>query len=67
MPSCCTGTEHRSGGNHLAHAHGNAHGDAINAILAAAGCNFSLLLKWLRDVLRLIALAWRTQPRPPTA
>ena len=39
--------------NYLAH----AQGDAINAILAAAGYNFSLILKWLRDLLRLIAIA----------
>jgi len=36
--------EHRMGRNYLAH----ADGDAINAILAAVGYNFSLLLKWLR-------------------
>ena len=36
--------EHRMGRNHLAH----ASGDAINAILAAAGYNFKLLLTWLR-------------------
>jgi IS5 family transposase len=43
------------GRNHLAH----ASGDAINAILAAAGYNFRLLLTWLRLLwLRLlIALA----------
>ena len=39
--------EHRMGRNHLAH----ASGDAINAILAAAGYNFSLLLTWLRHLL----------------
>jgi IS5 family transposase len=49
--------EHRMGRNYLAH----AQGDAVNAILAAAGYNFSLLLRWLRDLLCLIALAWRTQ------
>jgi IS5 family transposase len=38
--------EHRMGRNHLAH----ASGDAINAILAAAGYNFSLLLTWLRHL-----------------
>ncbi len=36
--------EHRMDRNYLAH----AQGDAINAILAAVGYNFSLLLKWLR-------------------
>ena len=45
--------EHRMGRNYLAH----AQGDAINAILAAAGYNFSLILKCLRDLLRLIAIA----------
>ena len=36
--------EHRMGRNYLAH----ATGDAINAVLAAAGYNFRLLLKWLK-------------------
>ncbi len=45
--------EHRMGRNYLAH----EHGDAINAILAAAGYNFSLLLNWLRMLLWLL-LAW---------
>ena len=36
--------------NYLAH----RHGDANNAILAAAGYNFSLLIKWLRFLLRLV-------------
>src|SRR6185312_3125735 len=35
--------EHRLGRNHLAH----SAGDAINAVLAAIGYNFRLLLKWL--------------------
>ena len=35
--------EHRMGRNHLAH----AAGDAINAVLAAAGYNFRRLLSWL--------------------
>ena len=40
------------GRNHLAH----ASCDAINAILAAAGYNFSLLLTWLRLLcLRLLS------------
>jgi IS5 family transposase len=42
--------EHRMERNYLAH----AQGDAINAILAAAGYNFRLLLTWLRLLLRLI-------------
>jgi IS5 family transposase len=36
--------EHRMGRNHLAH----AAGDASNAVLAAAGYNFRLLLRWLK-------------------
>ena len=46
--------EHRMDRNYLA---GKA-GDAINAILAAAGYNFRLLLNWLRDFLRLILTAF---------
>jgi len=42
--------EHRMGRNFLAH----EQGDAINAVLAAAGCNFRLLLNWLRIILRLL-------------
>jgi IS5 family transposase len=42
--------EHRMGRNYLA----GTKGDAINAILAAAGYNFSLLLSWLRMILRLL-------------
>jgi transposase, IS5 family len=55
--------EHRMGRNYLAH----AQGDAVNAVLAAAGYNFSLLLRWLRELLCLIAMAWRTQPKTFTA
>ena len=52
-------TEHRMGRNHLAH----SSGDAINAVLAAVGYNFRLLLKWLRLLLLriLIALAAAVQ------
>jgi transposase, IS5 family len=39
--------EHRMNRNYLAH----STGDAINAVLAAAGYNFRLLLNWLRDFL----------------
>ncbi len=35
---------HRMGRNHLAH----QQGDAINPILAAMGCNFRLILKWIK-------------------
>jgi transposase, IS5 family len=55
--------EHRMRRNYLAH----AQGDAINAILAAAGYNFRLLLKWLR---LLLCLCWAivfNQPRPLAA
>jgi transposase, IS5 family len=38
---------HRMGRNYLAH----ASGDAINAVLAAAGYNFRRLLVWLRFLL----------------
>ena len=55
--------EHRMDRNYLAH----VEGDAINAILAAAGYNFSLILKWLRDLLYLIAIACRMRPHPLAA
>ena len=42
--------EHRMGRNYLA----GEQGDAINVILAAAGYNFSLLLKWFRQLLWLL-------------
>jgi IS5 family transposase len=44
---------HRMGRNHLAH----SSGDAINAVLAAVGYNFHLLLRWLRRFLWHIVLA----------
>jgi transposase, IS5 family len=50
--------EHRMGRNHLA---GRA-GDAANAVLAAAGYNFRLLLRWLALWLHLV-LAALTRPR----
>jgi len=40
--------EHRMGCNHLAH----RAGDAINAMLAAVGYNFHILLRWLSLLLR---------------
>ncbi len=40
-------SEHRMGRNYLWY----RQGDAINAVLAAAGYNFSLLLRWLRRLL----------------
>ena len=51
--------EHRMGRNYLAH----QQGDAINAILAAAGYNFRLLLTWLRLFLRLVLAILSGQPR----
>jgi IS5 family transposase len=59
--------EHRMDRNYLHH----RSGDANNAILAAIGYNFSLLLRWLRLLLRLIlaalcaALPHISHPRPP--
>jgi IS5 family transposase len=45
--------EHRMGRNYL-----KGHdGDRINAVLAAAGYNFSLLLRWLASILRAFILA----------
>jgi transposase, IS5 family len=41
-------TEHRMGRNHLA----RSAGDAINAVLAAVGYNFRLLVRWLTVVPR---------------
>ena len=45
--------EHRMGRNHFAH----SVGDAINAVLAAVGYNFRLLLNWLRLLLRAVLVA----------
>jgi len=47
--------EHRMGRNYLAH----RAGDAANAVLAAAGYNFRLLLRWLRLLLCQILLQFR--------
>ena len=54
---------HRMGRNRLAH----ASGDAINAVLAAAGYNFRRLLAWLRLFLLriLIALGLAAQLKLP--
>ena len=53
--------DHRMGRNYLAH----SSGDAINAVLAAAGYNFRRLIAWLRFLLLrfLIALAQAVQPK----
>lgn len=45
--------------NYLAH----TQGDAINAILAAAGYNFSLLLRWLKTLLWLLIAAFLNRPK----
>jgi transposase, IS5 family len=45
--------EHRMDRNHLAH----RSGDATNAVLAAAGYNFRLLLRWLKFLLLRILIA----------
>ena len=52
--------EHRMSRNYFAH----QQGDAINAILAAAGYNFRLLLNWLRLFLRFFLTMLFAQPRP---
>ena len=45
--------EHRMGRNYLA----EPHGDAANAVLAAAGYNFRRLLQWLALLLSIILAA----------
>ncbi|UCI18101.1 IS5 family transposase [Mesorhizobium sp. B2-1-8] len=55
--------EHRMGRNYLA----GEQGDAINAILAAAGYNFSLLIKWFRLLLWLLITALQSRPRSSAA
>jgi len=53
--------EHRMDRNFLK----GREGDRINAVLAAAGYNFHLLLRWLAALLRAILLAFvRTRPAP---
>ena len=56
--------EHRMDRNYL-----KGHdGDRINAVLAAAGYNFSLLLRWLAALLRVLFLAFvRSNPAGQTA
>jgi hypothetical protein len=44
--------DHRMGGNYLT----GRDGDRINAVLAAAGYNFSLLLRWFEELLRVLSL-----------
>src|SRR5215475_586349 len=48
--------DHRMGRNYLT----GRDGDRINAVLAAAGYNFSLLLRWFGELLRVLSLIlWR--------
>jgi IS5 family transposase len=54
--------EHRMGRNYLAH----RSGDATNAVLAAAGYNFRLLILWLRLLLAKILTAFIAACRPPS-
>jgi hypothetical protein len=51
-------TEHRMGCNYLK----GRDGDRINAVLAAAGYNFSLLLRWLSKLLRALLHALLPPP-----
>ena len=51
--------EHRMGRNYLK----GSHGDRTNAILAAAGFNFHLLLRWLADLLRLFFQILSSSPK----
>jgi transposase, IS5 family len=55
--------EHRMGRNYLWH----REGDATNAVLAAAGYNFRLLIRWLRLLLRRILIACFALGRLETA
>lgn len=56
--------EHRMDRNYLK----GCNGDRINAVLAAAGYNFGLLLRWLATLLRaLIRALLRTDPTTQTA
>ena len=53
-------TGHRMGRNYLAH----APGDAVNAILAAVGYNFRLLINWIITILlALLQLAFASRHR----
>ena len=53
--------DHRMRRNHLK----GREGDRINAVLAAAGYNFSLLLRWFRQFLRVILLICGQTLAPP--
>ena len=53
-----TKAEHRMGRNYLK----GRDGDRINAVLAAAGYNFGLLLRWLKRLLRALIAALSLTP-----
>jgi IS5 family transposase len=53
--------DHRMRRNHLK----GREGDRINAVLAAAGYNFSLLLRWFRQFLRVLILIFGQPLAPP--
>jgi transposase, IS5 family len=54
-------SDHRMGRNYLK----GRDGDRANAVLAAAGYNFSLLLRWLERLLRALFVAlWRVVLTP---
>jgi IS5 family transposase len=56
--------DHRMRRNHLK----GRDGDRINAVLAAAGYNFSLLLRWFEELLRvLLLILCRGRPSPRLA
>ena len=52
-------SEHRMGRNYLWH----RQGDAINAVLAAVGYNFRLLIRWLRLLLFCFLAAFFRPPQ----
>jgi len=52
--------EHRMGRNYLK----GRDGDRINAVLAAAGYNFSLLLRWLERLLLVLMRILLATPAP---
>jgi len=54
-------SEHRMDRNYLA----GEQGDAVNAVLVAAGYNLSLLLRWFRQLLCLFAALFLTFQRRP--
>ena len=59
-----TKAEHRLGRNYLK----GRDGDRANAVLAAAGYNFSLLLRWLATLLRaLFRVLFQPPPSPNPA